>query len=270
MSSVAMENSAEAREVRVLARGLAILHVFATSHPGESHNPWLSNQQIADSVGLPRPTVSRLTANLTSAGYLEYSSKTAQYRLSRGALTLGYAAFLARDVFAVARPLLLSLAETIDAAVILATRDEMQMFCHEVHYGPDVSALDLHPGSRLPLPWSAIGRAWLAGLPSATREQVFGEICTNYPSHWASLEPALQDAVSQFESNDFYVAADTPQDGTSWIATPLQLPRVSEKFVLGCARPRSRLSVSEFDLQTRREMLKVKREIERRLEAACS
>ena len=59
---VASAAGASAGSVRVLARGLTILRVFSPK------NDWLSNHEIAAAADLPRPTVSRLTANLAEMG----------------------------------------------------------------------------------------------------------------------------------------------------------------------------------------------------------
>ena len=88
------------REVRVLARGLTILLAF------EPDNDWLSNSEIATLTGLPKPTVSRLTANLLEAEYLQYSAERAAYRLGTAVLALGLIAASHRDFVMLARPLM--------------------------------------------------------------------------------------------------------------------------------------------------------------------
>src|ERR1035437_5748479 len=74
---------ADAGQARVLARGLYILRAFTP------RNEWLSNQEIAAKTSLPRPTVSRLTTNLTGLGYLSYSTASRKYRLGTSVLALG-------------------------------------------------------------------------------------------------------------------------------------------------------------------------------------
>ncbi|REN10403.1 MarR family transcriptional regulator, partial [Mycobacterium tuberculosis] len=54
-------------EVSALARGLALLRVI-----GMASAP-IGNRELADTTGIPKATVSRLTATLVSAGYLRQS-----------------------------------------------------------------------------------------------------------------------------------------------------------------------------------------------------
>ncbi len=70
--------------VTALARGLEVLRCF---RPGEVG---LSNSDIAQRTGLPRPTVTRLTHTLRRMDYLVQVEATGQYRLGAGVLQLGY------------------------------------------------------------------------------------------------------------------------------------------------------------------------------------
>jgi DNA-binding IclR family transcriptional regulator len=61
--------------VGTLARGLDVLGLFAQAAPE------LSQKEISDALGLPMPTVHRLTAVLAERGYLERDPRTRRFRL---------------------------------------------------------------------------------------------------------------------------------------------------------------------------------------------
>ena len=67
-----------------LAHGLAILGCFANG------SPVLGNKDIAEQLGMSRPTVSRLTFTLVGLGYLRRDGRTGKYSLGPAVLSLGY------------------------------------------------------------------------------------------------------------------------------------------------------------------------------------
>ena len=153
-------------EVRVLARGLAILKAF------EPANDWRSNTELAESTGLPKPTVSRLTANLTEAGYLAYSAQEAAYRLATSVLTLGFVAASNRDLLVMVRPLMQEFADRYNVSVVLASADGDSMVCHEVAHGSSMLfTLRVRVGSRLQMGFSALGRALIGSMADVERER---------------------------------------------------------------------------------------------------
>ena len=76
--------------VTALARGLDVLRCF---RPYETN---LTNQEIAQRTGLPKPTISRLTHTLRKLDYLVYSERTGTYRLGAGVLALGFGVLSSR------------------------------------------------------------------------------------------------------------------------------------------------------------------------------
>ena len=61
--------------VGTLARGLDVLELFAASRSE------LSQKEISEALGLPMPTVHRLTALLTERGWLDRDPATRRLRL---------------------------------------------------------------------------------------------------------------------------------------------------------------------------------------------
>ncbi len=245
--------------VRVLARGLTILRVFSP------RNDWLSNHEIAAAAHLPRPTVSRLAANLAEMGYLETSRNRGQYRLGTAVLALGYAAMLHIDVIEVARPHLARFAEGEDALVVIATRDGLSMVCNEVWFSRAMLTLRVNVGSRLSLPRSAVGGALLGVLPEAERKPLVEQMRQKHKDDWEQLEPMLRDAKRQMRDKHFYTSIGTLEQGVNGIGVVLELPSAPHKYVVGIAGPSFRFKEKLLDNELGPRLLEVKRQIEREI-----
>lgn len=246
--------------VRVLSRGLAILQTFTPK------NDWRSNHEIATATGLPRPTVSRLTANLTALGYLVYSPEMGKYRLGTGVLALGFASIANLDVRLIARPLMQELADGEDLLVVLASRDGLAMVCNEVcHSSQSILTLRVSVGSRLFLPYSAMGRALVGALPEEARNALLKEIAVRHRSRWDALEPALADACAQIKRQGFVVTMGTLEEGVSGAAVVVSEPGAPFAYTLGVAGPAFRFPRERLRRDIGPRLLAIKARIESQL-----
>src|SRR6201993_1632381 len=69
-------------EVTALARGLTVLRAVAAAHAP------LSNRELAELTGIPKPTVSRITATLVGAGFLFRLPDSERFVLTASVLAL--------------------------------------------------------------------------------------------------------------------------------------------------------------------------------------
>jgi IclR family pca regulon transcriptional regulator len=105
----------EARYSRSLERGLAILGCFTPAHP------LLGIAELAEKVGMSRPTTHRYVSTLVSLGYLE-QDVTRKYRLGLGTIDLG-AGLNAMGLCKHAHPHLQELAQRSGYAAEIAVLD---------------------------------------------------------------------------------------------------------------------------------------------------
>lgn len=180
--------------VTALARGLDVLRCF------NSGDLFLANHEIAARCGLPRSTVTRLTYTLTRLGFLHLVPDSGKYRLGTAAVALGSAMLVNLDVRRAARPLMQSLAERTDSVVALATRDRLAMLYLECCRSTSIVTLSLDVGSRLPLATSAIGRAYLAGLPAAERADLLERLGELDDAKVPEMRRAIEHAVEELET----------------------------------------------------------------------
>lgn len=249
-------------EVRVLARGLAILRAFTP------RNEWLSNQDIAAVTRLPKPTVSRLVAKLATLGYLVHSETLGKYRLGTSVLTLGFNALANLDVRVVVRPFLQKLADEEDALGVLANRDGMAMVCSDVcHSSKSIFTLRVNPGSRLVLPYSAMGRALLGAMPEKQRAAMLREVRSQFSKEWPRLHTTLAESLEEYQRCEFCLALGSLQTEINGIAVVIETPGAPPSYSLGLAAPSFKLPADYLRKRLGPKLVEIKRIIEARLRA---
>lgn len=249
----------------MLARGLAILKAF------EPDNVWRTNAELADLTGLPKPTVSRITANLTEAGYLRYAVQKAAYRLGTSILSLGFVAASNRNLVVLARPLMQAFADQHNVSVVLASPDGASMVCNEVvHSRSMLFTLRVRAGSRLLLGQSALGRALIGSMGDAERERFLFKLSQEDPPTWSSLQDQLQGIVSQMKRKQYCVAAGSLEQGTNGVAVVIDTPDQPHSYALGCAAPANALSVESIEGVVAQSLRALKARLETELSLSAS
>ena len=226
----------------------------------------MSNQEIAAKSSLPRPTVSRLTTNLTGLGYLSYSTASRKYRLGTSVLALGFSALSNVDIRVLARPLLQRLADQEDALVVLASRDAMAMVCNEVcHSSKSIFSLRVNVGSRLVLPYSAMGLALLGAMTPEERAEALRQISRSYKKNWQELQELIEAAVEQFRRCAFCTTLETLESGINGIAVAIDTPGAPHSFTIGLAGPSFRFPAERLESDLGPKLLAIRRDLETRL-----
>ncbi|MEX3822625.1 IclR family transcriptional regulator, partial [Paraburkholderia sp. BR14262] len=110
-----------ADEVTALARGLAVLRCVAAADAP------LSNRELTELTGIPKPTLSRLTGTLVSTGFLARLPDSERFVLTSSVLELSNGFLRNADIRSRARPFLTRLAERTALSVHLSVRDRLDM-----------------------------------------------------------------------------------------------------------------------------------------------
>ncbi len=208
-----------------LTRGLEILRAFT------ANDSTLGNQDLIDRTGLPKATVSRLTATLVSLGYLHYDEQLGRYSIGPATVSLGYSALSSSAVVHIARPLMQELADKTGVAVALGTRDGMEMVYLASCRSMSPVTLRLNVGSRLPIWRTAMGLAYLAGMKPHIRDLVLDEMIRKEPEQETQIRDVVGEALHNYEALGFvttfgnwysYINAVgvpfRPSDGTPLVA----------------------------------------------------
>ncbi|MDR5906009.1 IclR family transcriptional regulator [Franzmannia qiaohouensis] len=222
--------------VTALARGLELLRAFGT---GEEY---LGNAELSSRTGIPRPTVSRLTYTLTQLGYLKHNTRLEKYRLGPGILALGYRFLANQGIRDIARPHMQQLADTTDCAIALGSADRHAMTYLEVCQGKGPLVMRLEAGSRIPIATTAIGRAWLCGLPQQQRDSFVEELRQQSPDQWSALSKSLDKSLDEYQRYGFCLSEGEWERDVSAVAIPLVLEDGAEIMALNCGGASLRLN----------------------------
>jgi DNA-binding IclR family transcriptional regulator len=148
--------------VQSVDRAFAILRCLAGGPAGVS--------VVAERVGLPKSTVSRLLSTLLALGAVEQSG--AEYRIGNGMVDLAAAALPGRNLISVARPHLVELVDTLGEAAGLAVLDvnDDVVYLDQVNVDNPVQVRDW-TGERLRPHLVSSGLVLLAHLAEPERER---------------------------------------------------------------------------------------------------
>lgn len=201
---------------------------------------WLANQEIARRTALSRPTVTRLTYTLTRMGYLRHSVKLNRYALGSAALSLGFSALAEMDVRRAARPLMQALSEHSKGAVHFAVRDRFSMVMIDTYRNS--ASLLVEIAARVPVPTTAVGRAWFSALPRAGQRTFLEELGEAHPAHLPSAKKVLERARGEHERFGWCLGLGDWRKDVNAIAVPMVEGEGADPLVFGCSGAAFQLS----------------------------
>lgn len=232
IQSFSDEDTAKDRQfVIALARGLEILRCF---RPGETY---LTNSEMARRTGMPKPTISRLTYTLTKLGYLNFSAEHGRYQLGAPVLALGYTLLANLDVRKLSRPAMQELAEYAQCSVAIGIRDRLHMVYVEACRGSAAVTLRRDAGSRIPLATTAMGKAYLCGLPQAERDFLMDHIRLHAETHWPKIKADIEQGFKDYQDRGFVLSSGLWDANISAVGVPLVDPDVAKTVAFNCGGP---------------------------------
>lgn len=246
------EHAGDKQFATTLARGIELLRCFSAHvHPHEGE---LSNAEIAQRTGLPRPTVSRLTYTLCVLGYLRQNPRSGRYAPGSALISVTYPLMASIGLRQRARALMNELADATGGQVAMGIRDRLSIVLVETSRSPRAESrrgpmADI--GLSLPIAGSAIGRAYLAGCDAPTREALLNEIRIKTPEDWARFEPGVHGALRDHARLGFCAVDGSLVDEVVAVAAAYGPTPGAEMVVFNCAFLRSALPGSAGALRSR-------------------
>jgi IclR family acetate operon transcriptional repressor len=181
----------ENASVGTLARGLDVLELF-----GEA-GAELSQKEISEALGLPMPTVHRLTALLTERGWLDRDPSTRRLRLGLEMARLVPALLAGLRLPELARPHLLALTASVQETVNVGILQGAEVIYLLSETGDRLLTSQTTVGMRLPAHCVALGKCLLAQLPAeaaraALGPEPYGPRTEHTATTWEQLAPDLE------------------------------------------------------------------------------
>ncbi|WP_206952724.1 IclR family transcriptional regulator [Trinickia acidisoli] len=215
-------------EIIALSRGLTLLRRVASADAP------ISNRELAELTGIPKPTVSRITATLVGAGFLFQLPDSERFVLTASVLELGNGFLRNFDIRARARPFLIELAERTSLSVHLAARDRLDMVVIDtIRPRSAVLVSRLEVGSRMDLTRTAVGPAYLAVLPEPERAALMAALQAASGDDWPHIHARLATSLEDARALDFTIAAGEWYTELNAIAAGFVGPS-GERYAVNC------------------------------------
>ena len=254
------DNETDRQFAATLARGLDVLRCFTATEPE------LTNKEISSRTGLPKPTVSRLTHTLTHLGYLRHlphSGKYGKYCLGTAVLSIGYPLLANVNLRQIARRPMKELADYARGWVSIGLRERLNMVYIETARSPEVltkSRADV--GQTFPIVISAMGRAYLAGLPKPERAALMNQIRIKEPVQWKTYAPRIEKSMADFAKWGFCLGYADYNPQLQVVAVPMRRLLDDYLMVFNCAVPAHALAQNQLENDLGPRLIKLVRSIE--------
>lgn len=180
-----------------LAKGLLILKVFA-----DDPRPY-ANSELAERLGIPRPTVSRLCRTLQRLGLLDHDRRLNRYFIGPAAVTLAYPYVINTPLIVQLRPALQSLATRFEGAVSVGVAMDLDVVYLETCVHEMGTLKRPGVGALLAIMETAMGRAWLAQLTSAGRDVFLARVARERPEEYSRCIAGVKQALSTYSRHGF-------------------------------------------------------------------
>ena len=199
--------------VQSIERAFAVLGALADGPVGVS--------EVAARVELPKSTVARLLASLSTEGAVERVTGDSRYRLGGRLLSLAASIQPTRSLIGLARPHLVELASDLGEAAGLSIADGF-----EVHYIDQIETehqvrIRDWTGSRVPMHAVSSGLVLLAHLPPSTLDAYLARPIERFTPKTTTDPSALRARLRQVRSDGFAWVHEEFAEGLNSVAAPV-------------------------------------------------
>jgi DNA-binding IclR family transcriptional regulator len=209
-------------------RGTDVLRAFRAERKP------LSNAELVRRTGLAKATVSRLTTTLMQLGFLRHVPGGRQFELATAPLSIGHAFIEASPMLRKAAPFMQGLADKLNVSVALAIGDHLEMLYVGYCTGRRIATLRLGVGSMLPMGVTAIGRAYLWGLPAVEQNARIQALRRAAGSNGAAMERGIRAGFAELEAGGTCFAIGGYQRDAYGIAQPVRIGRERVLMSFSC------------------------------------
>jgi DNA-binding IclR family transcriptional regulator len=177
--------------------------------------------EVADRAGLPKSTAARVLATLVGEGAVEQVPGDTSYRLGPRLITLAAGFSLTRSLAAIARPMLIDLAESSGEAAGLAMPDgDLVHYIDQVDTVQPVLVRDW-TGARIPLHAVSSGQVLLAFRTPAAIERYLERPMERFTEGTLTDADAVRERLREVRRQGYIWAMDEFETGISSIAAPI-------------------------------------------------
>ncbi len=206
-----------------------------------SGTPRLGVTEIAERVGLAKPTVYGLLRTLEQYDLVAQDPETSKYSLGPGVLQLGNAYLDGSELRA--RSLLWSeaLAQRVNEAVWVATLSGSRVIVLHHVFRPDNTVQILEVGAAIPWHACALGHAIVAHIPQAVSSRLLAGELPALTGRTKTTRAALSRTLAQVRKNGYAIEDQEATVGDAGVAAPIHNREGSVAGAIGIVGPAERL-----------------------------
>ncbi|WP_369678970.1 IclR family transcriptional regulator [Burkholderia ubonensis] len=211
-----------------LDRGLQVLRAFHADRTPLTHG------ELASRTGLPRSAVSALTSALIDLGFIRRVAGDARFELGPNVVGIGQAYLAANPVTPLAQPFMQELADRLDACVALAVSDHLDMLYVAHRSGTRIATPRMGIGSLVPMGTTAIGRAWLCGLPDPLRRRQVAQLTEAAGPQANAIAAGIEAAFADLRATGVCLSLGENQRDAWSMALPVRVGVSKTLMALSC------------------------------------
>ncbi|MDX3455885.1 IclR family transcriptional regulator [Streptomyces sp. ME02-8801-2C] len=211
--------------------------------------PRLGVTELADRIGVSKPTAHALLRTLEAEGLVRQEKETSKYLLGSALLRLGNSYLETQELRSRSVAWADTLAERTGEAVWVAVLDHcdhMLVVHHAFRHGSGVQILEL--GASVPWNTCALGKAFVAFLPQSRQKELLEGELTRLTGQTVVDPPALAEQLTQIQRIGYALEEQESALGEAGIASPVFDRHGSPTGAIGIVGPVERL-LAEADQQ---------------------
>jgi len=247
--------------IQSVERAAAILNALG------SGTPRLGVTEIADRVGLPKPTVHGLLRTLEKHDLVAQDPDSGKYSLGPGVLQLGNAFLDGSELRARSLLWAESLAQRAGEAVWVATLSGSRAIVVHHVFRPDNTVQILEVGAAIPWHACALGHAIVANLPSASSARLLAGGLEPLTGRTKTTRASLVRVLAQVRKAGYAVEDQEATVGDAGIAAPIVNREGTVAGSIGVVGPAERLLAVPGRDELARTVVEAARSISRDLGA---
>jgi DNA-binding IclR family transcriptional regulator len=222
--------------VRAVERAIQILNCFEDKYPERGIS------EIAEAVGLPKPTAHRLVTTLLNYGYLERASEEHKYRLGIQLAALGSRVFNRMDLRSEALPYMEKLVDQWNEICDLSIFDQGSVFYIEVLQDNHALKISASVGQTLPTHCTASGKMFLTHLPANDLEKFLSQPLISYTKNTITSPDILRDQLEEINGQGYALDLEEFEEGINSVAAPIRNKKGEVAAVLSIPGPINRMT----------------------------
>jgi DNA-binding IclR family transcriptional regulator len=247
--------------IQSVERAAAILAVLG------SGTPRLGVTEIAERVGLAKPTVHGLLRSLVAHDLVAQDPVSGKYSLGAGVLQLGNAYLDGSELRARSLLWAESLAQRANEEVWVATLSGTRVIVLHHVFRPDNTVQILEVGAAIPWHACALGHAIVAHLPQADAARVLARERTALTGRTKTTRAALGQALAQARRRGYAVENQEATVGDGGVAAPIVSREGAVAGAIGLVGPAERILAPATAGELARAVTESARSISRELGA---